>query len=156
MGMLESLACPSFGPRRSCCLPGRYWWPGALGAGPEVTCSLGTSCFLVSQPVHQRSLAVEVELRSLGGPVTRQTRESNEVGFLPDASSGVQKPGGLLSVLGQWLVYFWNEDWLRCCILKDLFPSRAQGARLGSLLYEPSHLLAGLSCNGPVPQLSYL
>lgn len=49
---------------------------------------------LVFQPVYQRSLVLEVELRYLGGPVTRQMRESDWVGFSPAAMTYLMKQWG--------------------------------------------------------------
>lgn len=64
-----------------CCLLGRCWWPGALEVKSEFTCSLGSFVWrlwaLVSEPVQQRRLVVENELRSSADPVTSQTKESD-------------------------------------------------------------------------------
>ena len=69
------------------CLPRRCWYlEPRRQAGVEFSRSLGTfgwgPCAVVLQPVHQQRLVVEVKLRSSG---YSQTRESDEIGFLPDA-----------------------------------------------------------------------
>lgn len=92
------------------------WSPIGRSWGHLLTWQLcvSTPCFLGFQPVHQRSLVVEVELRSLGGPLTRQMSQirwiSHLLPWLTWWSSGVQESGGLWWVLGQWPAYFWNEN----------------------------------------------
>lgn len=100
--------------------------------------------YFVYQPVHKRSL-VEVELRSSDDPVTSQTRVRLG-GFLTwyhDLPEGAVGFRSLEACRGSW-----NNGQLTFGIKKArlLHPlGSVSQSDPGKLLYEPGHLLAGLS-----------
>lgn len=145
------------------CLPRRCWYlEPRRQAGVEFSRSLGTfgwgPCAVVLQPVHQQRLVVEVKLRSSGHS---QRRESDEIGFLPDAMTyriKQQSSRAWRSMVHFRPVvsYFGNEDALVVAFSGAYFPVCYREPHSVSINPATYQLVYLVILNLPVPPFPHL